>query len=123
MRESRLMNSGKGDYQDLVAHRRFLDELEHGIRMVNREIIHEKIPEITKDYFLKMAVMTSRVRAEYLGAAFELVESSSLVPSEEVVAELRAKRERYEEAVEAFEALKRAIERGYVDVSVEGSGE
>ena len=117
------MNSGKGDYQDLVAHRRFLDELEHGIRMVNREIIHEKIPEITKDYFLKMAVMTSRERAEYLGAAFELVETSSLVPSEEVVAELRAKRERYEEAVEAFEALKRAIERGYVDVSVEGSGE
>jgi hypothetical protein len=113
------MSSAKGDYQDLVAQRRFLDELEHGIRMVNREIIHEKIPQITKDYFLKFAVMTSRVRADYLGAAFELVEAGSSVPSEDVVASLKGKRERYEEAVEAFEALKRAIERGYVDVASE----
>ena len=115
------MSSAKGDYQDLVAQRRFLDELEHGIRMVNREIIHEKIPQITKDYFLKFAIMTSRVRAEYLGAAFELVESGSAAPSEDVVASLKGKRERYEEAVEALEALKRAIERGYVDIVEEGA--
>ena len=117
------MANAKGDYQDLVAHRRFLDELEHGIRMVNREIIHEKIPEITKDHFLKFAVLTSRVRASYLGAVFELVESGANVPDDKAFASLKAKREQYEEAVEAFESLKRAIERGYVDVSSEGTSE
>jgi len=114
------MSSGKGDYQDLVAHQRFLDELEHGIRMVNREIIHEVIPEITKDHFLKFAVLTGRVRSVYLAAAFELVESGATVPDEEVLHALKVKREMYEEAVEAFESLKRAIERGYVDVASEG---
>jgi hypothetical protein len=117
------MASAKGDYQDLVAHRRFLDELEHGIRMVNREIIHEKLPEITKDHFLKFAVLTSRVRASYLAAAFELVETNSSGPSEDVLRELKIKREMYEEAVEAFESLKRAIERGYVDVASESPAE
>jgi hypothetical protein len=77
--------------------------------------------EITKDHFLKFAVMTSRVRAEYLGAAFELVETGPTLPDESVIKEIRAKRERYEEAVEAFESLKRAIERGYVDVATEGT--
>ena len=57
------------DYYDLVAQRRFLDEVENGIRMVNRELIHENIPGVTQDRFLKFAVMVSRLRASYLAAA------------------------------------------------------
>jgi len=105
------------DYYDLVAQRRFLDEVENGIRMVNREIIHESIPQIDQDKFLKFAVMVSRLRASYLAAAFELVDAGAHIPDDGVIAELKAKREKYDEAVAAFDALRRAIERGYVDVS------
>ncbi len=106
-----------GDYYDLVAQRRFLDEVENGIRMVNREIIHESIPHIDQDRFLKFAVMVSRLRASYLAAAFELVDSGAHIPDDGIVADLKAKREKYDESVAAFDALRRAIERGYVDVS------
>ncbi len=111
------MSSHSDDYHDLVAHRRFLDEVENGIRMVNREIIHEKIPQITKDRFLKFAVLVSRLRGEYLGAAFDLVEAGAHIPADTVVQSLKAKREKFEEALNAFESLHRAIERGYVDVA------
>jgi len=111
------MSNHSDDYHDLVAQRRFLDEVENGIRMVNREIIHEKIPDLTKDRFLKFAVMVSRLRADYMAAAFELVEASAQVPDDDVMRGLKIKREKYDEAVHAFEALRRAIERGYVDVS------
>ena len=87
---------------------------------MNREIIHEKIPEITKDSFLKFAVMTSRVRADYLESVFNLVEAGPAMPEGSAFTDLKRKREQYEEAVEAFEALKRAIERGYVDIATEG---
>jgi hypothetical protein len=40
----------------------------------------------------------------------------------QAISDLRAKREAYEEAVAAFEALRRAIEQGYVDVQLDGSG-
>jgi hypothetical protein len=110
------MSHHSDDYYDLVAQRRFLDEVENGIRMVNREIIHEKIPDVTQDRFLKFAVMVSRLRADYMAAAFELVEASSQIPDDEVMKVLRVKREKYDEGVHAFEALRRAIERGYVDV-------
>lgn len=105
------------DYYDLVAQRRFLDEVENGIRMVNRELLHEGIPDITQDRFLKFAVMVSRLRASYLAAAFELVDAGAHIPDDTVIAQLRSKREKYDEAVQAFDALRRAIERGYVDVS------
>jgi len=111
------------DYYDLVAQRRFLDEVENGIRMVNRELIHENIPDITQDRFLKFAVMVSRLRASYLAAAFELVDSGAQIPDDDIIADLRSKRERYDESVQAFEALRRAIERGYVDVSKEAAAE
>ena len=105
------------DYYDLVAQRRFLDEVENGIRMVNREIIHEKIPDVTQDRFLKFAIMVSRLRADYLAAAFELVDTSAHLPEDGTMASLKAKREKYDEGIHAFEALRRAIEKGYVDVS------
>ena len=110
-------SSHSDDYHDLVAQRRFLDEVENGIRMVNREILHEKVPDVTQDRFLKFAVMVSRLRASYLAAAFELVDSGAHIPDNAIFDDLKSKREKYDEAVQAFDALRRAIERGYVDVS------
>ena len=110
------------DYQALVEQKRFLVAVERGIRLANREIIHERISEITNKSFLAMAVMVSRFRATYLEAAQALAADIKATPSSQAITDLRVKREAYEEAAAAFEALKRAIEQGYVDVQLDSSG-
>jgi hypothetical protein len=110
------------DYQALVAQKRFLVDVERGIQLANREIIHQRISEVTSQSFLAMAVMVGRFRATYLEAAQTLATEAKAVPSPQAISDLRAKREAYEEAAAAFEALRRAIEQGYVDVQLDSSG-
>lgn len=98
--------------------RQFLHEVEQGIRTVNREVIHARIPQLTAESFERFARMVARLRAVYLEAAMVLVsrdEVDGLSPA--AFAALRHHRESFEEARDAFDALQRAIERGYVDLS------
>jgi hypothetical protein len=102
---------------ELVKERRFLLEIEQGIRLANREVIHQRIPPITSENLLPFAVSVARLRARYLEAAFKFTEKNSgdsLDDNE--VGELRRQREMYEESRDAFEALRHAIERGYVEL-------
>jgi hypothetical protein len=58
------------------------------------------------------------LRARYLQAAMGIsVNSAGDPPKDTEIADLRAKREMYEEARLGFEALRDAIEKGYIDAS------
>jgi len=105
------------DFHDLIEEKRFLAEIEQGIRFANREIIHQRIPSLNTDNILSFAVAVGRLRARYLEAAFKMgVNENGDPPQEAEVKELRLRREMYEEARDAFEALQDAIFKGYVDV-------
>lgn len=93
--------------------RQFLEEVERKIAEANREILHERIPELNKDSFVDLAKHVARLRATYLQVALEGKEGED---ANEFVQELRRRREAYDEARDAFEALQRAIQRGYVDI-------
>jgi hypothetical protein len=102
---------------DLAKQRRFLLEVEQGVRMANREIIHQRIPELSTENILPFAVSVARLRARYLEAAFNFSEKEHGDPLDDPEIEtLRHTREMYEEARDAFEALRHAIDRGYVDL-------
>lgn len=103
---------------DLAKQRRFLLEVEQGIRLANREVIHERIPPISADKVMPFAVSVARLRARYLEAAFKFSEKEHGDPldASEIEA-LREARLMYAEARDAFEALRTAIERGYVDLA------
>jgi hypothetical protein len=102
--------------------RQFLHEVEQGIRECNRDIIHGRIPELNKQSFTRFAAVVARLRAAYLEAALGVSrEADAGEALAESVRSLRDRREAYEEARDAFEALQRAIERGYVDIA--GAGE
>ncbi len=106
------------DYEKLLAHKRFLNDVEQGIRYANREVIHADLPHITKDGILSFAISVARLRGAYLSAAMRLgKDGQGAAPSRDDVADVRAKREMYEEARGAFDALREAIERGYVEVT------
>lgn len=94
----------------------FLFEVEKAIRAANNEIIHDKLPEISREDVYHLAVTVAKLRANYLETAFELNHMDGDAPDTDLVASLRTKREIFEEARSAFLALQRAIEVGYVDV-------
>ncbi|MDA0662590.1 MAG: hypothetical protein O3B08_07125 [Proteobacteria bacterium] len=100
--------------------KRFLMEVEQGVRDTNQDVIHQRIPPVTAANFLPFANSVARLRARYLEAAFRFTAKHSDDPiNDDEVAELRRHRELYEEARDAFEALRHAIDRGYVDIGDE----
>lgn len=108
------------DYKKLMLQQKFMQDIEQGIRIANREIIHERLPHITEEAVLKFAVTVSRFRARYLEAAFQLTSEGGALPEKKVMDELSESREAYLLARNAFDALQRAIEQGYVDLELPG---
>ena len=107
------------EYRQLMDQNRFESEIEQGIRQANREIIHKRIPAIGKAEVLSLAVKVGRLRARYLEAAFKIgVDEEGDPPDQSEINELRMRREMFEEAREAFRALREAITRGYVDIGL-----
>jgi hypothetical protein len=102
------------DPKELAAQRQFIDQMEMSIALANREVIHRHIPNLTQETFQQLAVMVARYRAAYLEVAIKLSAAGD-PPDAEWLAELKQRRELYDEGRFAFEALERAIERGYVD--------
>ena len=96
----------------LRAHKHFMDEVEMAVRAANREIIGREIPGLDKDTFFRFAVDVARIRARYLKAV--LAADWDRTPDIDYI---QAMRVLYEEALKAFEALERAISRGYVDIA------
>ncbi len=92
--------------------------IDKAIQPINREIIHKAIPGLNRDKYIEFAAVVAELRAEYLAAAlaYFLEQRRSHGGGEsDAVRNLRGKRETYEEALAAYEALHRALERGYVD--------
>ena len=103
--------------EQLAKQKRFLLEIEQGISETNKKIIHQRIPPVTLGNFQPFANSVARLRARYLEAAFKFAAKDSGAPIDDnEVAELRRQRENYEESRNAFEALRHAIDRGYVDI-------
>ncbi len=106
-----------GDYKDLLKQKHFLGEVEQAIRFANTELIKKQIPILNKDTILAFAVQVGKLRANYLEAAFMVgLHEITKPPAPEVIDDIRRKRELFEEARLAFEALRDAIEKGYVDI-------
>lgn len=91
---------------------RFLLEVEADIIAANREAISERLIRVTRTQFSALAKRVADLRADYLAAAFEC----NWTEDDLRQAQVRSKRELYQEALMAFEALERAVHRGYVEV-------
>ena len=104
--------------EDLAKNKRFLMEVEQGIRLSNNEVIHQRISPITSERMLSFAVMVAKLRAEYIEGAFNFADAKHAdgVEGDAEIDELRLRRSRFEEVRDSFIALQRAIELGYVVV-------
>lgn len=96
----------------------FLDHVEYAIRVANRKIIHRHVQNISEDDVLRLAMAVGELRARYLAQGMKLIDKEEGVVFDAAeISRLAKQREAFDEATQVFEALRRAIERGYVDVS------
>jgi hypothetical protein len=98
--------------------KKMLAYLDKSIRLVNREIIHAQIPGLTRERFIEFAASVAKLRADYLKAAMDCFLDDHADGDQ--LQNVQEKRALFEEGVKAYEALHRAIERGYIDPEENG---
>ncbi len=91
--------------------RRLFQEIEHNIKLTNREKISEITGEVSKEAFNNVVRTTARLRARYLEKVVQLAATEDISPSD--ISTLRGTRLMYEEAHKGFAALQHALHRGY----------
>ncbi len=104
--------------QDLqVQSQHFLKEMEQAVQVANREILNQRIPAITKENILPLAVSVARLRGQYLAEAFKVAKNDAgEAPDNQEIKSLKDHREMYEEARLAYDALMHIFDRGYVEL-------
>ncbi|WP_292041267.1 MULTISPECIES: hypothetical protein [unclassified Brevundimonas] len=90
-----------------------LEQIDYAAYVANREIIGQTLGEISADDFGKMAARTAQARARWVAEGLRLTHSGSPATPDQVV-RLTSARVAYEELAEAYDALRRMVERGYV---------
>ncbi len=95
--------------------RGLLEQIDYSAFIANREVIGQMLPKLDASMFQKLAVLTATARAKWVSEG--LRQSESGAPSTpDQIARLATARTAYEELAEAYEGLRRMVERGYVAI-------
>lgn len=96
--------------------RQALAFIDKAIQPMNREVIHRAIPGLGREKYVEFAAVVAQLRADYLATALTyFVGQRQHTATRTGLEKLREMRETYEEALHAYDALHRALQRGYVD--------
>lgn len=90
-----------------------LEQIDYAAYIANREVIGQALTGVDAASLQKLAVMTATARAKWVAESLRLAHSGSAVTPDQI-ARLTWTRTAYDELAEAYEALRRIIERGYV---------
>lgn len=92
-----------------------LEQIDYAAFVSNREVVGQMLGGADAGSFQKLAVLTATARAKWVAEALRLAHSGSPVTPDQT-ARLTAHRTAYEELAEAYEGLRRMIERGYLNL-------
>ena len=101
------------DPQDQRRLRGLLEQIDYTAWLANREVLAQTLGEADPAHFEKLAVLTAQARARWAAEAIRLAHSGSPATPDQI-ARLTSARTAYEELTEAYEALRRMVERGYL---------
>lgn len=90
-----------------------LEQIDYTAFASNKALIGQALGHVDATHFQHMAVAAAQARALWVAAAVAMTETAR-APAPEQIAKLAQMREAYEELAEAYEALRRMVERGYV---------
>ncbi|MES2834662.1 MAG: hypothetical protein V4707_08155 [Pseudomonadota bacterium] len=92
-----------------------LEQIDYAAFVSNREVVGQMLGGADAGSFQKLAVLTATARAKWVAEALRLAHSGSPVTPDQT-ARLTAHRTAYQELAEAYEGLRRMIERGYLNL-------
>ncbi len=90
-----------------------LEQIDYTAFISNREVIGASLSIIDAAMFQRLAVSVATARTKWVAEALRLSESGSPVTPDQT-ARLTAFRTAFEELSEAYEGLRRMVERGYL---------
>lgn len=101
------------DPQEQRRLRRTLEQIDYTAFISNREVIGSALSVIDAAMFQRLAVSVATARTKWVAEALRLSESGSPMTPDQT-ARLTAFRTAFDELSEAYEGLRRMIERGYL---------
>ena len=98
--------------------RRLSNEIDHAIKVMNRERISQVAGNVSKTDFFKVAEAVSDLRARYLKGVLKLgaCTEAGEIDTDHAM-KIKQLRQAYEEALAGFEALEHALHREYLTLS------
>lgn len=90
-----------------------LEQIDYTAFISNREVIGSALSVIDAAMFQRLAVSVATARTKWVAEALRLSESGSPMTPDQT-ARLTACRAAFEELAEAYEGLRRMVERGYL---------
>jgi hypothetical protein len=92
-----------------------LEQIDYAAYVANKEVVGQSLTGLDAASLQKLAVLTATARAKWAAEALRLAHSGSPVTPDQT-ARLTAARTAFEELVEAYDALRRMVERGYISL-------
>ena len=106
------------DPQEQRALRGHLEQIDYAAFAANKEVLAKTLGHADLARFQRLAIAAANARARWVAAAITLSQKPEASPQD--VAQLSALRVTYEELTEAYDALRRMVERGYLPVKSKG---
>lgn len=101
------------DPQQQRALRGHLEQIDFAAFAANREVVARTLGHADLEQFQRLAVSIAQARARWLGASIALSKTTE-APSPQDVQQVAALRLAYDELSEAYNGLRRLVERGYL---------
>lgn len=90
-----------------------IEQIDYTAYASNREVIGQVLGQADLAKFQKLAVAAALARSQWIAAAVAMTESPTPLSPEQAV-KLTGLRTAYEELTEAYEGMRRMVERGYL---------
>ena len=98
-----------------------LEQIDYTAFASNREVLSQMLGPTDAARFQRLAVAAAHARATWVAAALA-VSQNGQAPSREQVMKLTELRHTFEELTEAYDALRRMVERGYLSYQGPAAG-
>jgi hypothetical protein len=101
------------DPHEQRALRGHLEQIDYAAFAANKEVLAKVLGHADLNRFQRLAIAAAQARARWVAASIAMTEKPE-APSSQDIAQLATLRCAYEELTEAYEALRRMVERAYL---------
>lgn len=90
-----------------------LDQIDYVAYAANRAVVGQALGSVELRAFERVAIATAHARANWVTAAVKMSEAGAALTADQI-AQLAALRLAFDELTEAYDAMRRLVERGYL---------